>query len=119
VRIYIAARYARIAEMWDIRTRLQNAGHTVTSSWLSGRHEENEASALLDLADIDSSEVVMVFTDPRGSKNSGGGRWFEAGYAYGRHKKIIFVGEPEIIFCHLRIRLFADLTAAIAYLGDP
>src|SRR5713226_6452736 len=109
MRIYIAARYSRRAEMAAQAGILRAAGHEVTSRWLvehnvewTGGHDPQwEEISLGDIEDIDSAEVVISFTHPRGTPVTGGGRHVEFGYAYAKGKKLIIVGPRENVFHHL------------------
>lgn len=101
MRVYVAARHARREEMFDVvRPLLEDQGHVVTSRWLTSARPPDRKEAIIDVEDIDNSEVVVVMTDPTGNVAAGGGRWFEAGYGFGTGKRVIFVGDPEIVFCH-------------------
>lgn len=119
MRIYVAARHARKAEMLGyVRPVLMAECHEVTSRWLTSNRPPDQTEALVDIADIDSSDCVLVVTDRMGTLSPGGGRWFEAGYAHGRGKRVIFVGDPEIIFCHLPgVEHYPDLNSAVRALS--
>lgn len=113
MRIYVAAEYGRMEEARALADDLIADGHVVTSSWLGGGHSFSQSSADLDLLDVDRSEALVVITNPLGTQVTGGGRWFEAGYAYGRGKRVICVGEAETVFCHLRqVEVCPDVASA-------
>ena len=113
MKIYIAARYARAEEMRGIADQLTADGHQIISTWIDGEHNEGPEAAAIDLAEIRYSDVVLCFTDPCGSKNSGGGRWFECGYALAIGKRVIFIGDREIVFCHLpEVEVYPSLARA-------
>ena len=83
MKIYIATRFARRDEMMrTIVPALEEDGHKITSRWLWEKDDGGEMAARICLQDIDRSEAITLFTDPIGSSNKGGGRWFEAGYAF-------------------------------------
>jgi nucleoside 2-deoxyribosyltransferase len=100
MKYYFAARFSKRVELRRYRAQLTRLGHVVTSRWLDGKADENAATASRDLADIDTADVCIWFTEqPRSATR--GGRHFEAGYAAGRGKNLIIVGPVEHIFCHL------------------
>jgi hypothetical protein len=84
VKIYIAAKYQRRFELRTLRDALQSMGHPVTSQWLDNAEESKgqAAAAEMDVADVLAADAIVFIGEPRGSKNSGGGRWFELGVAY-------------------------------------
>lgn len=126
VRVYVAARFARRAEVVrDVVPLLTGAGITVTSSWLregnedaGGRPDLSRSEAIAARTDVLSSDAVLVLTEPDGSLNRGGGRWFEAGLAYGRRKEVVFCGPgTEIVFAHLPdVAYFTQIETAVSYL---
>lgn len=102
MKIYVAARIGRRAEVRDaVAPMLRSAGHTVVSRWHDKEDPPGRVEADMDIADLDASDIVAVLTDPVGTLNPGGGRWFEMGYGFAKNKIVFAVGEPEIIFCHL------------------
>lgn len=118
--IYLAARFSRQTEMRAIRDRLEAAGHTVTSRWITGVHDDTTEGGLTgatlarfakdDLADIDSAELIVVFSDQPSSK---GGMWVELGYAMGRGTPVVIVGPAVNLFCHLT-RCYPDAEAFLS-----
>ena len=111
--IYLAARYPRREEVAGYALELEEAGHTVTSRWLSGDDEliENAGEfpsgagliGLEDLDDIASAEVLIAFTEnpvlvPTLPAAARGGRHVEFGYAVAQKKQLIIVGPTENIF---------------------
>ena len=112
--IYLAARYPRREELVEYVQELEEAGHWVTSRWLSGDDEliENAGEfpsgagvvGLKDLDDIDSAEVLIAFTEkpvmvtvlPAAAR--GRGRHLEFGYAAAQKKRLIIVGPTGNIF---------------------
>ena len=97
MKIYLAARYSRRAELLEYSGELREAGHEVTSRWLDGRHEllgrearyNNEGGspmvaqpfALEDYADVSAADIVVSFTEAPGSGAARGGRHVEFGMA--------------------------------------
>lgn len=125
---YLAARYSRRKELVEYREQLQALGHRVTSIWLNGGHQIDEAGVPIgedgeqlfesgiddphavklreffaqeDLNDIEFADVLIAFTEPPRSTTSRGGRHVEMGYALGRYKPVIVVGPQENVFCYL------------------
>lgn len=113
VKIYLAAKYERMQDMQGVAAYLRGQGHEVTSRWVDGAEDtlgEKAAGALMDVEDVDAADTLILFSQPHGSLNRGGGRYWEFGYAYGRGKSCIVVGEREIIFCHLpNVRVISTL----------
>ena len=88
LRIYLASRTARQAEMSAIAEELVSAGAEVTSRWLGGAPLGNKelepagrASRLAkaDLEDLCRADVCIAFTEKPGSSPGRGGRHTEFG----------------------------------------
>lgn len=100
MRVYIAAKYHRRFELRALASALKAHGVAVTSRWLdNGEDEAAEtggpaAAAQMDLDDVDAADAVIFIGEARGSKNTGGGRFFELGYAYAQGKRLIVVLGP-------------------------
>jgi hypothetical protein len=131
MRIYIAATYARAAEMKIHAQRMRDEGHEVTSEcwhdgteeerrqeyeeWNRGRwYDDNEPvtfeqwSAAQDAQGIRNADMVVMASDTMPGHSflsmSTGGRHFELGLACGMGGKyLIVVGEPENVFQHMPI----------------
>jgi hypothetical protein len=102
MKLYLAARFGRREEIVnDVLPILELDGHSITSRWLWADDDGGEKAAHSCMQDIDRAEGFVLFTDPAGSMNTGGGRWFEFGYAYRRMQLIFAVGDRETVFCHL------------------
>lgn len=104
--IYTAARYGDMEQMRKVRDRLHALGHTVTARWIDGGEEGPngrtlEQAAVMDVVDVSRSDVLLFFSQPYGSANTGGGRHWELGYAYALRKRCIVIGPKEIVFHHL------------------
>jgi len=122
--IYLAARFSRQAEMRTVRDRLETMGHTVTSRWITGVHDDTTEGGLDgatlarfaqdDLSDIDGAELVVVFTDQPSTK---GGMWVEFGFAMGRGIPAVIVGPAANLFCHLT-RCYPDAEAFLSAMED-
>jgi len=101
-RVYIAARFGRREFIQaSVCSIVERAGFSVTSRWHRHPDDGELEGAMTCLQDMDSSDAVLLVTDPLGSKNSGGGRWFEAGYMFAMKKPIVVWGDREIIFLHI------------------
>lgn len=109
--IYLAARYSRREELCDYREELQALGHTVTSRWLNGNHQIEDAGlstegahnervrfAQEDWDDLMAADTVICFTESPRSGPARGGRHVEAGAALATGKRVIVVGFRENVF---------------------
>jgi nucleoside 2-deoxyribosyltransferase len=112
MRVYLASRYGRKAELQAARATLQSMGHEVTSRWLDTSWENGDSTAAAhvpeehraewaknDLDDVASSDVVVSFTEDgitRGTNR--GGRHVEFGYALALGKWMVLIGSPENLF---------------------
>jgi nucleoside 2-deoxyribosyltransferase len=111
--IYLAAAYARRAELLGYRRQLEAIGHRVTSQWVLGLHEAQEGDwsqwarfAEDDLYDIDRADLLVAFTEPSDTGPTRGGRHVECGYALGRGIPLVIVGHRENVFYHLPYIIF-------------
>ena len=112
MKIYLAARYSRHAELQSYAKTLEEVGHTITSRWIKGGHQINDEGlsdvakeeerirfALEDIEDLDAADVIINFTEKPRSTNSRGGRHVEMGYALGTKAKVVVViGPRENVF---------------------
>ena len=123
VKVYLASRYSRRAELNGYADQLRASGHECTSRWLQGddqRHGAEAAQAVEtarfgsvpvesgalfaedDIADIRAADIFVVFTSPTQpgdtSKPSRGGFQVEMGVAWGYLLPIILVGPRVNIF---------------------
>jgi nucleoside 2-deoxyribosyltransferase len=134
MKIYVAAKYQLRHELMELCDRLTEAGHEVTSRWITEGGEEGkkaEEAALMDLADVVRADAVLFVGMPRGSENRGGGRWFELGYAYALGKRCYVVLDTtpsaphdindeghETVFTHLSdMTLLHSREAAVEHLS--
>ena len=142
MRIYLAARFARIGEMRDRRDDLVKDGHLVTAHWINdsrkdpdpfvrGRAKRVEESsntipaddgrefAQTDWEDINRAHCLVAFTELTDSGPGRGGRHVELGLALALGKKVVVVGPRENIFHTLpAIDQFWDWECARAHLFD-
>jgi hypothetical protein len=104
-KVYLAARYSRVAEMHGVRGTLQAMGHTVTSRWIDdpGVYDEarlesdpegSAAFAAEALADICAADTLISFTGGGGK----GGRHVEFGYAFRMGLRLVVAGPREHVF---------------------
>jgi hypothetical protein len=108
MKVYIAARYGRRAEMLGLAGLIERRGHTVTSRWILGEHEDKDDSATFemmstwaaeDIADIKAADVLLAITEEPGAAVGGrGGRHVELGVALALGLTVLVVGPAEHIF---------------------
>ncbi len=107
MKIYLASRYSRIAEMRTYRAQLERVGHVVTSRWVDDQHEaENRETHSVQLAgfaqedrdDVAAADCVISFTEEPHSGHSRGGRHVEYGMALAWNKRVVVVGHRENVF---------------------
>jgi hypothetical protein len=116
MRFYLAARYSRREQMLLAQDDLARLGHTVSSRWIQGNHQVDEAGmsteagreyrerfAAEDYADVIAAGCVINFTEKPRSCNSRGGRHVEFGMAIGMGKTCLIVGPLENVFHCLRL----------------
>jgi hypothetical protein len=120
-KVYLSARFGRQEEMRAHAAALRKMGHTITSRWIDMAPGLTAENALIDVFDVEGSDVMIHFSEPLGSANAGGGRYFELGMAYALKKsgrslhRVILVGDREIVFHHLpTIEAYATFAEAAA-----
>lgn len=121
MRVYVAARWNRKLEMAGIAQLLRNDGHEVTARWVDDGEKglSRESNALMDMGDLAAADVLLTFTENKGSFNTGGGRHTEFGMAYVLGKKCVVVGDREQIFHHLPgVTVFPEWGQARDYLKE-
>lgn len=101
-KIYLAALFSRRAEMEGIADSLKICGFEIVARWVYGGEGglSREQIALLDIEDVNKSDIVVSFTQPHGTANPGGGRHTEFGYALAKGKELVVVGDREQVFHH-------------------
>ena len=124
MRIYLAARFDRSAEMLDVADALARAGHFVISRWIHGRQNAPDlVSAVEDIEDLADSDCLVSFTEyaTRGvAWAARGGRHVEFGVALVTGKRLCVVGPRENIFHHLpRVETYPTVAALVAGLAAP
>jgi nucleoside 2-deoxyribosyltransferase len=107
VRVYLAARTGRQAELRDIAERLTAAGAEVTSRWLFSEPLTNAelgvvgratALARMDLEDLERAQLCIAFTEGASPSPGRGGRHTELGIAFALKKRVVVVGPREHVF---------------------
>lgn len=110
MRIYLAARYDRQAEMREWREALVAAGHEVVSSWLDGPAPDAEDRldddvqarwAQVDMVDLRNADALITATEEPSVGYTTGGRHVELGLALAWGKRVYLVGPEENAFHHL------------------
>lgn len=100
MKIYIAGSWHERAYLRLTASQIEReTEHKITSRWWHCNEGKNPIQcALMDLQDMESSDCVLVFM--QGSTNRGG-RMVELGWALGRGKPVIIIGERTNVFTHL------------------
>ena len=109
MKFYVASRLSCRPQLHEIRTKLRAMGHEVIATWLdeSGDYCENpdhaRKVALRDLCQISMVDILLLDTTSPISKDGGGGRETEFGFAIGQyqHKKLWRVGPAKNVFHYL------------------
>lgn len=105
MKIYLAAKYNRRFELRPLVDQLETSGHESTAQWINNAEESKgrAAAAQMDVDDVLRADVLIFFAEPKGSANSGGGRYFELGLAHASGLKIIviLVDDHETVFTAL------------------
>jgi Domain of unknown function (DUF6378) len=128
VKIYLAAQFARHADMRDYRDVLTELGCEVTSRWIdlhtvndpvtgseafNSRPQEFSKFAEEDLEDVAAADLVVSFTEGGLAR---GGRHVEFGYAVALGKELVLIGPREHLFHTLakirHFRSFAEFLLA-------
>ena len=123
MKIYLAAMYQWMDKMKVERDSFRAAGFEVTAQWVDNA-EENSAktrhdAAQMDLDDIARADALVLYTLPKGTGFTSGGRMVEFGYALGLGKWIIIVGDRENVFTCLDYVCVVQTTEeAISVLKD-
>ena len=131
MKVYLASRYSRFEEMQGYRRELEAAGYVVTSRWIDGDHQIDDAGlsaeakaeertrfATEDCADLNAADLVISFTESPRSSNSRGGRHVEFGMAFAHGKRLIVVGHRENVFhCLPNVEFFSSWAEVRTALG--
>lgn len=122
--IYLAGRFSARDSLREVRDRLREYGHVVTSSWLNEHAlksfdklsvEQRYLLARRDLADLSHSQLLILDLLLPPSK---GGCEVEFGFVLAEHryKFTYIVGEPRNIFHYLALKIFKDWEECIWHL---
>ena len=92
MKVYVAAMFGQKMEMREVCKVLEAAGHEVTSRWVyveegidtDASPEKLTGYAQMDIDDELRSEVVLAFSQKRGTMHTSGGRHVEFGVALDR-----------------------------------
>lgn len=118
MRIYLAAKYSRRAELIGYARRLAKIGHEVKARWLSEDHDlppgGDPATGLRfaedDIEDCSLADCVISFTEEPGNPRAGrnrGGRHVEFGIALSLRRFSGFEGDgPRLIVVGWRENVF-------------
>lgn len=120
--VYLAARYSRREELLRYAADLEERGYIVTSRWLQGSHqiddaglsveakrEERERFAHEDWEDLKGADACISFTEEPRTSNSRGGRHVEFGGALAFGQTVIVIGPRENVFhCLAQVKWFPD-----------
>jgi hypothetical protein len=109
-KFYIAARYGRKDEAFEIAQHLEMRGHKVTSTWVRQVEDEMlytegpDAAGLFaqkDLEEIKLADMLVYLSEDEKNEWGRGGRHVEFGYALGLGKLVGIVGPLENLFHYL------------------
>ena len=124
MKLYLAASFGRRAELAKYAADLLFLGHPVTSRWLFEEQKDNcqearERYADIDLEDVRSADVLVLWTNYRNTPSLRNGRMIEAGYAMGLGKPVWIVGPRENLFLeHRRVLQFDDFDSVVEHLSN-
>ena len=113
---YLAGLFGRQKELAGYAAEIRSWGHTVTSRWLDETpvdmpdpYAAARAVVDRDFEDVRACDTTLLFTQPRGEPQVGGGRFVEFGYAWAIGRTLAVVGPVENVFVgHPDIRRYAD-----------
>lgn len=104
MKVYLSARYGRMAELVVYAAQLADLGIECTSRWLTGSTVDATAeNARIDVDDVYAADVFVTFSEEPVefsplSYASRGGRHVEFGIAYEAGTPCIVVGPRENVF---------------------
>lgn len=135
----MAGAYSRMHELIQYRKELEDAGHTVVSSWLDEErakaHDamrveeatenvpmEAKSFAEQDREELYSADALIIFSEKPFSGVSRGGRHVEFGMALAWDKPIFVVGPRENVFYTLDeivvVPTWKDFWSALSVYGN-
>lgn len=120
MKVYLAARYSRREELCRYAFDLERIGYEITSRWLQGNHQIDDAGlsaeaateertrfATEDWDDLMAADICISFTEEPRSSNSRGGRHVEFGAALAAGKHCLVIGPRENVFhCLPNVNVF-------------
>jgi hypothetical protein len=126
--IYVAAPLPNQGKAARFALQLQDAGFTVTSSWLRKDFSDKPTSELsgpwieyeshwgnVDVEDVLRSDTVVLLSD---EPSSSGGYHVELGIAIGRGVNVVAVGgRPNVFFWTKEVRYASKLEGLVEWLG--
>ena len=118
MKIYLAAKWSRMAEMASIGDTLKGLGQDITSQWIYFAEEgkTREENAVMDMEDVRKADAIICYTHPRNEPQPGGGRHTEFGLAVAWGKRLFIVGPQEQIFHWLPgVKQFASTEEMLQY----
>lgn len=103
-KFYLAAKFSRRAEMEKKAEELRALGYEPCCRWVFGGEDglTDQQICDLDLDDVAESDLLILFTHPRGEPQPGGGRFVEYGYALALGVGTVVIGPRENIFINHR-----------------
>ena len=110
MKVYIAAPYELRDHAISVMHHLEALGHEVTSSWLKGVDQNDDATARKDLADVRSADLLLLINPAEYAGKGTGGRHVEVGYALALEIPVVIVGVRSNIFYYLqRVRVIVSV----------
>lgn len=111
LRIYVASIWSSQPDVRRVCEHLVALGAEVTARWpWMPPSTDLAAGAELDLHDLDAADAVLFRSLSAGQSFTGGGRWFEFGYAYAKGKicvahlpnghETVFSALPSVLRIH-------------------
>lgn len=127
MKIYLASRYSRREELCIYRRDLLALGLNVTSRWLNGDHQVDDAGLMEraaeaervrfaneDWHDLLDADCCISFTEIPRTGSTRGGRHVEFGAALALGKHCVVVGHRENVFhCLSQVRFCHHWQAAL------
>ena len=126
MRFYVASRLSCRPQLHEVRSKLRSLGHDVISTWLdesgdySNSLEQAKKVAMRDLCQISQVDVLILDTTSPISKDGGGGRETEFGFALGQfqNKKLWRVGPIKNVFHALVDLSFENFEELLDYVKE-
>lgn len=96
MKIYIAAKYDARFELQKFARSIALLGHQLTCDWLFEGEEGKgiQEAAAMDAKQVEECDCLIFIGEAQGSRNTGGGRWFEMGVAWACGHRIIALLNP-------------------------